>query len=370
MKPLYKFITAACILIPVSLTQLGCNNRNAEPPKPADSPAPKAKAAETQAKQTERLKTASTFDADRAWQDLTYQVNIGPRYVGSTGSAQTRAWLSESLKNIGYKVVEQKFSADTPEGKKEFVNIIACLEKDAERFPAPPAPEKSEEYYYEEPQETPKASPRSAIVLAAHYDTKRFPNFSFVGANDGASGTAALLELARVFKEKSLTKHRLIFCFLDGEEAIKDWTYEDSLYGSNYFTESLTGKKPPLDLHAEDIVAAIILDMVADKDLHITYETVSHPQLMEMLFTKARELGFTDAFHRDELGEVTDDHVPFLMKNIPAIDIIGFRNTDRGIYPSYWHTNHDTTDKVSADSLHTVGSTVDLFVRDLDNLLE
>lgn len=368
MKSLYKLLTAACILIPVCLTQPGCNSRNAEPtPKNTEAPAPKA--AEPQPPKAKRLQTAAAFDADRAWQDLASQVNIGPRYVGSTGSAQTRTWLSESLEKIGYKVYEQKFSADTPEGKKEFVNIIACLEKDIKRFPASPAQDSGGQYC-EKPRKPAETVPRSAIVLGAHYDTKRFPDFSFVGANDGASGTAALLELARVFKEKGLTRHRLIFCFFDGEEAIKDWSYEDSLYGSNYFTESLSSKRCPLDIHAGDIVAAVILDMIADKDLHITYETVSHPQLIEMFFTKARELGFTDAFHRDDLGEVTDDHVPFLMKNIPAIDIIGFRNTERGIYPPYWHTNHDTIDKVSADSLHVVGSAVELFVRDLDDILD
>ncbi|MBQ7502480.1 M28 family peptidase, partial [bacterium] len=280
MKPLYKYITAACLFSLTGLSMPGCHNRAADSVPETNSVPPRASAT-PEPQKTERLKTASAFDADRAWQDLASQVNIGPRYVGSTGSAQTRTWLTDSLKIIGYKVFEQKFTADTPDGKKEFVNIIACLEKDENRFPAPPEPpENSDAYYYEEQKDTAKPAPRSAIVLAAHYDTKRFPKFSFVGANDGASGVAALLELARVFKAESLTKHRLIFCFLDGEEAIKEWTYEDSLYGSNYFTNSLSSKKCPLDLGAEDIVAAIVLDMVADKDLHITYETVSHPQLM------------------------------------------------------------------------------------------
>ena len=110
--------------------------------------------------------------------------------------------------------------------------------------------------------------------------------------------------------------------------------------------------------------------MVGDKKLRLTYDTVSHPQLLEMLFNKGRELKFTKQFKRSDVGAISDDHLPFLLAKIPAVDVIGFNNNENGLYPSYWHTAEDTLDKVCADSLYVVGTTVELFARDLDEVLE
>ena len=155
-------------------------------------------------------KTASIFDAPQAWQDLVYQVEeIGPRYVGSVGSTKTRQWLKNELNNLGAQVYEQKFTANTTEGPKEFINIIACLEpnKATQTTSNVAAADKSKETQnnYGNQTATSKDTVQSTtIVLGAHYDTKYFKDINFVGANDGASGTAVLLELARVFKRQPL----------------------------------------------------------------------------------------------------------------------------------------------------------------------
>ena len=320
-------------------------------------------------------KTASAFDATKAWQDLVYQVEIGPRYVGSVGSTKTRQWLKNELNNLGAQVYEQKFTANTTEGPKEFINIIACLEpnKATQTTSNVAAADKSKETQnnYGNQTATSKDIVQSTtIVLGAHYDTKYFKDINFVGANDGASGTAILLELARVFKKQPLKQHKLVLCFFDGEEAFGEWSATDGTYGSRYFVENLGKTASPVKLEIKDIVAAVIVDMVGDKKLHLTYDTVSHPQLLEMLFNKGRELKFTKQFKRSDVGAISDDHLPFLLAKIPAIDIIGFNNNENGLYPSYWHTAEDTLDKVCADSLYVVGTTVELFVRDLDEVLE
>lgn len=350
----------ATFALTFSLLGCGCQKNDST----ASIDVPKATNAVTIAKENGSLspslpKTASTFNATQAWQDLLYQVEIGPRYVGSVGSQQMRQWLKNRLNDLGCQVYEQKFTAQTAEGPKEFVNIIASLEPTVTQ---PTADVKAEAQS--------KAVETTTIVLGAHYDTKYFKDITFVGANDGASGTAVLLELAKVFKNQPLQQHKLMLCFFDGEEAFAEWSDTDGTYGSRHFVENLGKPTSPVKTEIQDIVAAIIIDMVGDKDLHLTYDTISHPQLLEMLFNKGRELKFTKQFKRSDIGAISDDHLPFLLAKIPAVNMIGFNDNENGLYPNYWHTAGDTVDKVCADSLYTVGVTADLFVRDLDKVLE
>lgn len=289
----------------------------------------------------------STFNSRRAWKDLLSQTDIGPRNPGSEGAKRTREFLKKNLSQAGWRVREQKFTAATPLGPIQMSNIIAFCNAD--------------------PQECRNGN---KIVAAAHYDTKFFDKFPFIGANDGASGTAVLLELARVFRDKPMKKHSLVLCFFDGEEALAEWNEQDSLYGSRHFVKTLTDGSAPEGLNSENVAAAVILDMVGDKNLKITYETISQPQLMEMLFSRAGKMNFRSQFKRSNIGSAADDHIPFLMEKIPAIDIIGFNQTEDGVYPPYWHTEHDTVDKVSENSLQITGSVTDLFIRDLDNFLQ
>ena len=377
--------TIATFALTFSLLGCGCQkNDNAAPASHNQKSTQTAAISENNGSLSSSLpKTASTFDATRAWQDLTYQVEIGPRYVGSAGSQQTRQWLIKNLSDLGCQIYEQKFTAQTVEGSKEFVNIIASLEPSSTTQKATVATkaqgESADESLAAKAQSEDdnkvadgqaKVKETTTIVLGAHYDTKYFKDLTFIGANDGASGTAVLLELARVFKNKPLQQHKLMFCFFDGEEAFGEWSDIDGTYGSRYFVENLGKPTSPVKTEVQDIVAAVIVDMVGDKNLHLTYDTISHPQLLEMLFNKGRELKFTKQFKRSDVGAISDDHLPFLLAKIPAVNMIGFNNNENGLYPSYWHTAEDTLDKVCADSLYTVGVTADLFVRDLDNVLE
>ena len=342
MKVLYPYW-----LLALGLGLWGWSGCHKAPARPAAPPVPAAATNFTASQVDPSLPpNESLFQGARAFRDLERQVEMGPRSVGSPGAEQLRLWLQRELHGLGYKTGAQVFTAQTPLGPKKMFNILAWA---------------------------PLASPATqanTIILSTHHDTKYFTDFTFVGANDGASGVALLLELARVFKERPLTKHNLLFAFWDGEEALQEWSAEDSLYGSRHFVESLDTPQTPFKLTTKQIVAVINMDMVGDRHLQVTYDTLSHPQLLEMLFTKGRDLRFEKNFKRAELGNIADDHLPFLQRSIPAINLIGFNQTGAGSYPPYWHTAEDTLDKVSATSLQIAGSTVDLLVRDLDRILE
>jgi len=184
------------------------------------------------------------------------------------------------------------------------------------------------------------------IILAAHYDSRlaadRDPDpgkrsAAVPGANDGASGVAVLLELARTLPEDSPP---LWLVFLDAEDngGLPGW---DWLLGSRLFVAALE-QKPR---------AAIILDMIGDADLNIYFEKNSDAQIAAQIWAQAARLGYGEAFIPVPKYSPLDDHIPFIQAGIPAVDIIDFD------YP-YWHTTADTADKVSAASLQAVGETL------------
>jgi Zn-dependent M28 family amino/carboxypeptidase len=185
------------------------------------------------------------------------------------------------------------------------------------------------------------------IIIGCHFDTRLVSDRDVnlykratpvPGANDGASGVSVLLELGRVIP-KDLEK-RIWLVFFDAEDngRVPGW---DSLLGSQYFVQELDGKPD----------AVVILDMVGDSDLNIYYEQSSDIELSEDIWSHAIELGYGEIFFPMPKFHIIDDHTPFLMEEISAIDIIDFD------YP-YWHTTEDTVDKVSAESLEVVGQTV------------
>lgn len=159
------------------------------------------------------------------------------------------------------------------------------------------------------------------------------------GANDGASGVAVLLELARVLPQE--TKQQIWLVFFDGEDNgnLPGW---DWVLGSRAFVESLGEKKPE---------AVVIVDMIGDADLDIYFERNSNEQLAAEIWAQAAELGYAERFIAQPKHRMLDDHTPFLQAGIPAVDIIDFD------YP-YWHTTQDTVDKISAHSLQAVGATL------------
>jgi Zn-dependent M28 family amino/carboxypeptidase len=241
-------------------------------------------------------------------------VAIGPRVAGSPGGERARAYIVGELKKLGLEPAVQPFETDTPHGRLRMANVIVKL-----------------------PGRRPEV-----IALAGHYDTKLFASFRFVGANDGGSSAALLIELARRLA-KAPREYTVWLVWFDGEEARGSWTATDSLYGSRHLAAELarTRRLPK---------ALVLLDMVGDRDLNIRREAHSTPWLTDILWASAARLGHARHFVNEAMP-VEDDHAPFLRAGVPAALLIDFD------YPP-WHTAEDTLDKVSAQSLAVVGDVV------------
>jgi Zn-dependent M28 family amino/carboxypeptidase len=177
------------------------------------------------------------------------------------------------------------------------------------------------------------------LILAGHYDTKLFQEFTFVGANDGGSSTAFLLELARVLKERK-NAVPIEILFLDGEEAFGEWETGNT-FGSQHYVAAARQAGT-----LKDIKALILVDMVGDADLVVKRESNSTPWLTDAIWSAARELNRPEFV--GESTPIEDDHLPFLAAGVPAVDIIDLD------YP-HWHQPGDTLDKVSPRSLQVVG---------------
>ena len=186
-----------------------------------------------------------------------------------------------------------------------------------------------------------------AIVLAAHYDTKDMPNF--VGANDGAGGTAAVLEIARALRKvKGLPPIR--FVLFDGEESPDD--------AADFYSTGLRGSRPYARRHAKRTRAMILLDFVGDKQLSIPREQNSSPGLWRKLRAAAKRVGAGRVFPNFVSGAVSDDHIPFLEAGVPSIDLIDFG------FPC-WHRLCDDMSAVSERSVNAVGETIYELLADL-----
>jgi glutaminyl-peptide cyclotransferase len=266
---------------------------------------------------------APTFDGGRAYEHVRQMVTIGPRPAGSAALQQTRAYITKQLAAIGLTAEEQPFEARTPLGTVKMVNLRATI---------------------------PGAGAKR-LVFAGHYDTKLFREFPFVGANDGGSSAAFLIELARVLKgRRNAVPIELLF--LDGEEAVIDWQGEDHTYGSRYYVEA--GRKDGTLGH---VAALVLVDMIGDRDLHILREANSTAALTNIIWTAARKLNRPEFVDRST--PIEDDHLEFLEAGVPAVDIIDLD------YPA-WHTREDTLDKVAAGSLQAVGDVIIAALPDLE----
>lgn len=259
---------------------------------------------------------AGGFDGARAWEHLKDQVAIGPRVAGTPANAETRQYIIKTLAASGIKAVEQPFETGTPVGRVKMANVVATIPGDR--------PER--------------------IIIASHFDTKPFKDIRFVGASDGASSTAALLELGRVLKDKP-RPFTIELLFLDGEEAFVNWEGTDHTYGSRYYVQNAqkTGT-------LESIKALILLDMIGDRNLNMKREENSTRWLTDIIWGTARRLGHQQHF-LPEITPIEDDHIEFLHAGVPSVDLIDLD------YPA-WHTAQDTLDNVSQRSLQVVGDVV------------
>jgi Zn-dependent M28 family amino/carboxypeptidase len=267
----------------------------------------------------------SPFVASRAFADMKAMVDLGPRPAGSAAIEKTRAYILAELKKTGLKVELDEFEAVTPRGRRRMINIRAV-----QTGTRPPA----------------------TISLAGHYDTKVFDEFKFVGASDGASSAAWLLEMARVTSSLKLESN-LEFLFFDGEEAVVEWSDQDSRYGSRHDVERRM-KAGTL----QQLKALVLVDMIGDKNLNIKRETQSTDWLTTIIWNNAHALGFNREF-LNESQVIEDDHLPYLSAKVPATDLIDFD------YPD-WHQQSDTLDKVNGESLKKVGDAVYASLPEID----
>jgi len=264
-----------------------------------------------------QLAPASAFDSTRAWEHLRRQVAFGPRPSGSPAIVETRRYLAAQLKDAGISAREQAFVGMTPLGEVSMANVIATI-----------------------PGKRPER-----VVLASHYDTKLFRDFRFVGANDGASSTAALLELGRALKGRT-NEFTIELLFLDGEEArMPEWRGNDNTYGSRHYVQAAQK-----DGSLKTLKALVLLDMIGDKDLTIRRDSNSTPWLVDVLWSTAARLGHSATFS-NQLTTIEDDHIPFLRAGVAAADIIDLDNPT-------WHTPQDDLEHVSQQSLKVVGDVV------------
>jgi Zn-dependent M28 family amino/carboxypeptidase len=269
------------------------------------------------------------FSGEKALAHVQQLVDLGPHPGGSEAIEKARNYIEQQLRNSGWQVTRQAFTDDTPRGKIHFVNLIA-------RFP----------------DNSGKAPP--SFLFCSHYDTKLFDSIRFVGANDGGSSTGLLLELARVLGQHASVARNIELAFFDGEEAYENFSETDGLYGSRYFAKQLQseGAKQPArsDTHsvAGGFREGILFDMIGDRSLGITLPADSPAAMARDIFAAADALKLRKYFSYLD-RDLIDDHAPLNAIGIPTIDIIDFDY-------AWWHTADDTMDKISAQSLQTVGS--------------
>ena len=258
---------------------------------------------------TETLK----FDGVRAFKDLEYQVNLGPRVLGSKAHEQVREWIIQKNKDSGWNVEVQNAIING----QDIYNIVAAREMD---------------------QNLPW------VIIGAHYDSRMFadrdPMFEnrtqpVPGANDGASGVSVLLELARILPENLGVNIWLVFFDAEDNGNLPGGEW---ILGSRVFVQSLEGEPD----------AVVIIDMIGDSDLNIFIEKNSDQNLSQEIWKIAADLGYENQFIAVPKHRIIDDHLPFVQAGIQAVDIIDYD------YP-YWHTVADSVDKVSAFSLNIVG---------------
>lgn len=257
------------------------------------------------------------FSGERALTLANQQCEFGPRPTGSPAIKRMRAWLRETLEAEDWNVQEQR---GTFRGV-EIVNIVAT-----------------------------KGTGRP-ILIGAHYDTRPradldpdTPEAWIPGGNDGASGVAVLLELARTLDIPQDVQVQLAFFDAEDRGNIDGWPFS---VGAKQFAANPPTPRPE---------AVVILDMVGDRNLQIYRERNSDPELTDVLFSIADELGYLgNGFYNEPRWTIIDDHLPFLQRGIPAVDLIDFD------YPA-WHTMDDTCEQLSAESLHKVGRVVETWV--------
>lgn len=259
-------------------------------------------------------KSIPDFNGKRAYQDVLFQMALGPRIPETDGHLRMQQWMESVLLENQWEVEHQENEING----KTISNLIAY-----------------------------KGSDSRYILLGAHYDTRMYADLDpdpalrmlpVPGANDGASGVALLLEMSRILPDDLPVPVKLVFFDAEDNGGIEDWEW---IMGSRAFVQQL--ENPP--------ESAIIVDMIGDSELDIYQEQTSDAVIIEQIWNQAKLLGYGNVFLPESKHSIVDDHTPFVEAGIPAVDIIDID------YP-YWHTTEDTVDKVSSQSLQIVGDTL------------
>lgn len=260
------------------------------------------------------------FSGEKALELARQQVEFGPRPAGSAEVLKARDHIVATLRAVGWQTEIQEFTDKTPRGPIKFYNVIARHSGEGSM---------------------PSLATQKAI-LCSHYDTVRFSTIRFVGANDGASSTGALLEIARVLAMDPALAAQVELVFFDGEEAVVQFTETDGLYGSRYYAKSLHQAN-----RIRQFKFGVLLDMIGDANLNLTLDPNSPRDLVQRLMKSGDALGLRSiiGYHH---SPILDDHVSLIRYGIPAIDLIDFS------YPQ-WHTADDTMERISAESLGKIG---------------
>ena len=262
------------------------------------------------------------FDGQKAYEHVAKLVAFGPHPPASDAIHRVQDYIRSQLKSFGCATDEDDFNAQTPIGTLAMKNIVAKI----------------------------PGTGQGIILLLTHYDTLRLDNF--VGAEDSGSSTGLMLEMARILCSQPKRADAVWIAFLDGEEAQvvtngqAQWTDTDSVYGSRELSARLA-----LSGDLKRIRAVILADMIGQFNLHIFRDSDSPKWLTDIVWHTAARLGYQDVFVSQQTS-TEDDHLPFVHRGVPAIDLIdlaGYQNM------GYWHTPQDTLDKVSPRSLAIVG---------------
>jgi glutaminyl-peptide cyclotransferase len=278
------------------------------------------------------------FDGQKAYSDVEEQMNMGFRIPGSQGSKLCRDYIISQMETAGLGAQETPFDAKVSNGTiYHWTNVVAWKNSTKEGA--------------------------GEIILGAHYDTRPFtdqnarftpqdPDYSLPvpGANDGASGVAVLLELARALKDRQFN-YTLVFVFFDGE----DWgeNLVDMFMGSKAYTAAMT----PDEVNRTREM--ILVDMVGDANLNLSREYNSNQSLWDELRNVSIDIGYGDHWNGQDY-DILDDHIQFKRKGISVVDLIDFDYT--GCDGNCWHTPNDTIEHVSADSLQVVGRTLEAYL--------
>lgn len=273
---------------------------------------------------------ATLFDRERAWKHLIAQCDFGPRPPGTEAHKKCRDYIVAEAKKHTDKVILQEFTHKWSKTGETLTmwNVVAEM-----NFGKP-----------------------KTVLLLAHWDTRPFADWDpdpakrnqpILGANDGASGVAVLLELMRVFKENPPPVN-VTFLFTDGEDLGPD--LNEMFLGAKHFVTRVNPR---------DYWYGILLDMIGDKDLKIPKEPNSiyyARSLVDRFYRHAHEIGLGSTFPMTTQSPIEDDHIPLNLAGIPTMNLIDFDY-------EWWHTTHDTPDKCSPESLGKVGRAVESFLR-------